>query len=249
VVAVPLVIFLLASSVERVQALLPENPVGGLSEQHRVAPPATEMVDWMTENVPEGQNIFITPAYSLNRYLVYVDGGRHEWTFLRLDQEPCRPRPNVQMRCDSDDNAISRIPPDAVWVHVGDHCKAISLSMSNLLEQVRRTRSGYVMISGGYRLPGIMGLPSRLQESGAFEVVHIELDHGGASGPNQGLVLLKSTGRAPKAVPTLMEANNFMIGLKRCEQAKGPGYAKRIRSMFPNGIRSRKGSWISSVSG
>jgi Dolichyl-phosphate-mannose-protein mannosyltransferase len=247
-VAVPIVIFLLAASVERAQALLFENPFGGLSKRHGVAPPSTEMVDWMTENVPEGQNVLITPAYSLNRYLVYLDGGRHEWAFLRLDQEPCRPRPNVQMRCDPDENATSRIPPDAVWVHVGAHCKTISLSMSNLLEQVRRTRSGYLMISGGYRLPGIMGLPSRLQQSGAFEVVHSELDHGGASGPNQGLVLLKSTGRAPEAVPTLMEANNFMLRLRRCEQSKGPGYAKRIRSKFPNEIRTRTGSWISSVS-
>jgi 4-amino-4-deoxy-L-arabinose transferase-like glycosyltransferase len=248
VVAVPIGILLLAASVERVQALLPENPFSGLSERHRVAPPATEMVDWMTENVPGGQNVLITPAYSLNRYLAYLDGGRHEWTFLRLDQEPCRPMPNVQMRCNPGDNAISRIPPDAVWVHVGDHCKAISLSMSNLLGQLGRTRSGYLMISGGYRLPGIMGLPSRLQESGAFEVVHSELDRGGASGPNQGLVLLKITGRAPEAVPTLMEARNFKLRLRRCEQATGPGYATRIKSMFPNGIRSRTGSWISSVS-
>ena len=156
--------------------------------------------------------------------------------------------PNVQMRCDPDDNAISRIPPNAVFVYVGEHCKAISLSMPNLLEQVRWARSGYLMISGGYRLPGIMGLPSRLQQSGAFEVVHSELDRGGASGPNQGLVLLKSTGRAPEAVPTLMEARNFKLRLRRCEQATGPGYAKRIKSMFPNGIRSRTGSWISSVS-
>jgi hypothetical protein len=61
-------------------------------------------------------------------------------------------------------------------------------------------------------------------------------------------VLLKSTGRAPEAVPTLMEANNFMLRLRRCEQSKGPGYAKRIRSKFPNEIRTRTGSWISSVS-
>jgi hypothetical protein len=27
-----------------------------------------------------------------------------------------------------------------------------------------------------------------------------------------------------------------MTHLRRCEQAKGPGYEKRIRSTFPNGI-------------
>jgi hypothetical protein len=95
-----------------------------------------------------------------------------------------------------------------------------------------------VMISGGYSLPGILGLPARLQESGAFEVVHSELDPG-ASGENYSLVLLKSTGRAPAAVPTQMNASSAQR-LRRCEQAKGPGYEKRIGSMFPNGISSPK---------
>jgi 4-amino-4-deoxy-L-arabinose transferase-like glycosyltransferase len=234
VVAVPLVILLLASSVERVRALIPEGPDMVL-EQHRAAPQASEMTDWMTENVPEGEHILVTPAYSLNRYLIFLDGGRHEWTFLRLDQEPCEPRPNIQIRCDPDGNAISRTPPDAVWVHIASQCKVISLSMSNLLEQTRRAHPGYVMISGGYRLPGILKLPSRLQESGAFEVVHSELDPGGASGANQGVVLLKNTGREPRAVPTQMNAHT-MLRLRRCERAKGPGYEKRIRSRFPNGI-------------
>ena len=163
-------------------------------------------------------------------------------TFLRLDQEPCKPRPNSQMRCDPDEMDISRIPPDAIWVHIGHQCKTSSLSMSGLLEQVRRTRSGYVMISGGYKFPGFMGLASRLQESGAFEIVHSELDKG-SSGRNESLVLLKSTGRNPEAVPTVMEAKT-VLRLKRCEQAEGPGYIKRIRSGFPNGIRTPTGAWI-----
>jgi hypothetical protein len=29
---------------------------------------------------------------------------------------------------------------------------------------------------------------------------------------------------------------NTMLRLRRCERAKGPGYEKRIRSRFPNGI-------------
>ena len=232
-VVVPLATLLLVSSVQRVQALLPDGS-GSLFDRHRAAPQASAMSDWMAENVQEGEHVLVTPAYSLNRYLVFLDGGRHEWVFLRLDQEPCEPRPNIQTRCDPDDNAISRTPPDAVWVHMVDECKAISLSMTNLLEQARRTGSGYVMISGGYSLPGILELPPRLQESGAFEVVHSELDPG-ASGENHGLVLLKSTGRAPAAVPTQMNANTA-LRLKHCEQAKDPGYEKRMRSMFPNGI-------------
>jgi hypothetical protein len=145
---------------------------------------------------------------------------------MRLDQEPCEPKPNIQIRCDPDENAISRTPPDAIWVQMVGECKAISLSMSHLLGQVRRTGSGYVMISGSYTLPGILKLPSRLQESGAFEVVHSELDHGGVSWANRGIVLLKSTGRAPRAVPAQMNANTA-LRLRRCEQGKGQGYAER----------------------
>jgi 4-amino-4-deoxy-L-arabinose transferase-like glycosyltransferase len=241
-VAAPLVILLLVASAEKVQAQLPENPVDGPSGRHEVSPQASAMVDWMAENVPEGQNILVLPAYSLNRYLMFLDGRRHDWTFLRMDQEPCKPRPNIRMRCGPNESFISRIPANAIWVHIGDRCNASSLSMSNLQRQVRRTRSGYVMISGGYKFAGIMGLPSRLQESGAFEVVHSELDKG-ASGRNESLVLLKSTGRAPEAVPTLMEANTA-LRLRRCEQAKGPGHLKRLRSRFPNGIKIRTGSWI-----
>jgi len=228
VVAVPLVTFLLASSVERVQALLPENPVGRLSEQHTVAPQATEMVDWITENVPERERILVNAAQG--NYLAYLDGGRHEWTFLRLDQNICESKPNIQIRCDPDENAISRIPPDAVWVRLKGKCRVISLSMPNLLEQVRRTGSGYVMITDNTKYSGILGLPSLLQESGAFDVAHAE----GRSGA-QGAVLLKSTGRAPEAMPTLINRNT-VVNLKRCEQTKGQGYSNWLQSKFPNGI-------------
>jgi 4-amino-4-deoxy-L-arabinose transferase-like glycosyltransferase len=229
-----LVVLLVMPSVERVRALLPENP-SGLSEQGRVVPQASEMVDWMAANVPEGKSVLVTPAYSVNRYLAFLDGGQHEWTFLRLDQEPCKPRPNIQMGCNPDENDISTIPPDAVWVQVNPNCRAISLSMSNLLEQVRRTDSGYVMISGYREYPGILGLPARLEESGAFEVVHTEFGHVRGAGAIRGFVLLKSTGRAPEAVPTQMDAST-VLNLKRCERAKGQGYPNWLRSKFPNGI-------------
>ena len=228
VVAIPLVIFLLVSSVQRVQAMLPENRVGSLSKQHRVAPQASEMTDWTTENVLEGEHILVNAAQG--NYLAYLDGGRHEWTFLRLDQEPCESKPNIQMRCDPDEDVTSKIPPDAVWVQTRGRCRVISLSMPNLLEQVRRTASGYVMITGSYKFPGILGLPSLLQESGAFEVVHAE----GRSGA-QGVVLLKSTGRTPEAVPTLMNRST-VVDLKRCQQSEGQNYSNWLRSKFPYGI-------------
>jgi hypothetical protein len=78
-------------------------------------------------------------------------------------------------------------------------------------------------------------LAGRLKESGAFEVVHTELGRRGAEGATQGVVLLKSTGRAPHTLPTQMDPDT-VLALKRCEQAKGPGYRERMRSAFPNGI-------------
>jgi 4-amino-4-deoxy-L-arabinose transferase-like glycosyltransferase len=254
VVAASLVILLLAASVERVLALLPENPASGLSERHRVALQDTEMIDWMAQNVPEGEHIFVVAEPAINagqaNYLMFLDGGRHEWTQLQLDQGICVPRPNIQMRCDPDENAISRTPPTAVWVQsiqviptiqATGKCKVISLSMSNLLEQVGQSRAGYVMVSGSYMFPGILQLPSPLQQSNAFEVIHAEFGQEGESGAHEGVVLLKSTGRAPKAVPTQMDAYTVR-SLKRCEQAKGSEYEKRISSKYPNGIVVRNGS-------
>jgi hypothetical protein len=212
------------------------------------------MIDWMIENVPEGEHILVVTEPAINaaqaNYLMFLDDRRHEWTQLQLDQGICVPRPNIQIRCDPDENALSRTPPNAVWVQsiqvipsiqVKGKCKVISLSMSNLLEQVGQNHAGYVMVSGSYMFPGILQLPSPLQQSNAFEVIHTEFGQQGELGGYEGVVLLKSTGRASKAVPTQMDAYT-VHSLKRCEQAKGPGYAERIRSKFPNGIVVRKGS-------
>jgi hypothetical protein len=232
VVAAALMVLLLGSFVERVRALLLESPET-LSEQHMVASQADDMIDWMAKNVPEGKNILVNAAQG--NYLAFLDGGRHEWTRLRLDQERCVPRPNTQIRCNPDKNAVSRTPPDAVWVQRVGRCKVISLSMSNLLGQVRRNGSGYVMISGSSKYPSILRLPSDLEESNAFEVVHTERGHKGKSGAEEGVVLLKSTGRAPGAVPTQMDAST-VFRLKRCERASSLGYEQTIRSMSPNGL-------------
>jgi 4-amino-4-deoxy-L-arabinose transferase-like glycosyltransferase len=233
-VAAPLVILLLAASVGRVQALLSENPVEGLSEPHAVSPQATRMVDWMAENVPEGERILVNVAQG--NYLAYLDGGRHEWTFLRLDQDICESRPNLKTSCDPAENSISRIPNDAIWIQMKGECRVISLSMTDLLEQVPRTGSSYVMITGNAKYPGILQLSSLLQESGAFQVVRAE----GRSSA-QGVVLLKRTGRASDAVPTLMNKDT-VIDLKRCEQAKGRGYSNWLRSTFPSGVREATAS-------
>ena len=227
-VAAALVAFVLAASIQRVQGLIPEDPTRALFARHAVAPQASAMVDWTGENVPEGERILVNAAQG--NYLAYLDGGRHEWTFLKLDQEPCVPKPNIQTTCDPDEGAISGIPADAVWVQMKGECEVISLSMPNLTDQVRRTGSGYVTITGSSKFPGILGLPQVLQRSGAFEVVHSEGERGAG-----GLVLLKSTGRPPEAVPTLMNRST-LANLGRCEETQRQGYPDWLRSRFPHGI-------------
>ena len=231
----------LVACVGRVQALLPEDPGSALLEQRRVPFHEAHMVDWMAENVPKGERVLVVAEPLINHeqaYMVFLDNGRHEWTKLRLDQGLCVPRPNVQMRCDPARNSISRIPPDAIWVQqmtskMGD-CKFMSLSMLNLLEQVRREGSDYVMIVGPHE-PRYAKLPSPLMESKAFSVAHTEFAHRGESVGTRGVVLLERNDLAPKMLPTQMNAKTVRT-LKRCEQAQDPGSAEGIRSRFPNGI-------------
>ncbi|HKH12031.1 MAG TPA: glycosyltransferase family 39 protein [Rubrobacter sp.] len=227
-IAVTLVILVLAASVRTVQAMLPEDPAGALSEQHEVAPQASGMVGWMRENVQEGERVLVNTAQG--NYLAYLDGGRHEWEFLKLDQEPCVSKPNIQTACDPEEGAISGIPPDAVWVQRKEGCEVISLSMPNLMAQMRRTGADYVMITSSPKFPGILGLPTVLQRSGAFEIVR----SGGSRGAG-GVVLLKTTGRPAGAAPTLMNGDT-VAGLGRCVEAQGRGYQGWLRSRFPDGI-------------
>jgi 4-amino-4-deoxy-L-arabinose transferase-like glycosyltransferase len=242
VVSVPLATLLVVGSVERVQALLPPDLAGGLSGKHGVAYPETAMADWMAQNVPEGKHVLVVAEPVINgaainvaraNYLIFLDGGRHELTQLQLDQSACFPTPNVPVSCDPEKNSISRTPPDAIWVETSGRCHIISLSMSNLLEQVRQSNSDYVMISGSLVFPGILQLPPILQRSNAFEIAHVET--GRRSSTERGVVLLKTTGREPKTLSTQMTLN-ALLNLTRCEQTKGPGYSERTKSTFPNGI-------------
>jgi 4-amino-4-deoxy-L-arabinose transferase-like glycosyltransferase len=240
-----LTIVLLASSAQTVRALLPEDLAGGLAIHQRVAQPANGMVDWMARNVPEGERILILSEPGINvpqaNYLMYLDGGRHEWTRLRLDQGICVPRPNVQIHCGTDQNTISKIPPDALWIQtLGAKCEVISLSASNLLEQSRQRDADYVVVAGNRMFSAILGLPPALRTSKAFDLAHANLSVGKGKGAKQGVVLLEVTGRAPEDVPTRMNATTA-FGLKRCEQARGPGYEDRINSTLPNGITGPRG--------
>jgi hypothetical protein len=212
-----LAVTLLASSVQSVRALLPLNLDGGFAEQEPVFPAAGAMVDWMAGNVPAGERILIVSEPSINvpqaKYLEYLDGGRHEWTTLRPDQAICEPRPNIQMGCDPDQNAVSRIPPDALWVQrIGGRCRVISLSASNLTEQMRDTGAGYVAVYGGRRFPPLLGLPPALRESGAFDLAHANVTVESTTGQKRGVVLLKSTGEPLMVIPASVNADTaFMV--------------------------------------
>jgi hypothetical protein len=195
----------------------------------------------MDEHVQEGERILVVAEPLINKeqaYVMFLDGGRHEWTKLHLDQGLCEPRPNVQMGCDPAKNGISGIPPDAIWVQqmtgkMGA-CKFMSLSMPTLLEQARRDRSDYVLIVGPLE-PRYARLPSPLLRSKAFRVARTEFAEGKEWGGSRGVVLLKRTGRAPKELPTQMTATTVRT-LKRCVQARGRGSAEGLGSRFPNGI-------------
>jgi hypothetical protein len=240
-VAAVLASVVLVACVGKVQSLLPEDPIGSLSRQDRVPPQEAHMVDWMAENVPKGAHVLIVAEPLINKeqaYIMFLDGGHHEWTKLRLDQRLCEPRPNVQMRCDPARNGISRIPPDAIWVQqmtskMGE-CKFMSLSMSNLLEQVRREGSDYVLIAGPHQ-PRYAMLPSPLLKSKAFEVAHAELHQEGKPAGAQAVVLLERTDLAPKVLPTQMNAKTAST-LKRCRQAQDRDSAGGVGSGLTNAI-------------
>jgi hypothetical protein len=240
VVAATLSIVLLASSAQTVRAFLPEGSARGLAGQHGLAPQTSQLVDWMAENVPEGERILIASLPAINvpqaNYLMFLDAGRHEWTTLRLDQGMCLPRPNIQTECDPDQNAISRIPPDALWVQsISGRCRVISLSASNLLQQSRRSGADYLATPSDDVGPAILELPPALRASRATTLAYARIVQMQPYGMKQGVVLQRLTGQRPETAPARMNANTALV-LKRCEQAQGPGYEDRIESKFPNGI-------------
>jgi hypothetical protein len=242
-----LAVTLVASSVQAVRALLPSDLNSGFARQKPVLPAAGRMADWMAENVPARERILIVSEPAINvaqaNYLRFLDGGRHEWTTLRLDQGICVPRPNVQIGCDPAQNAISRIPPDALWVQkTGDMCGVISLSAPNLMEQSRQSDAGYVAIYDDRGFPAILGLSPALRTSGTFDLAHADVSVRGGAGEKHGVVLLRSTGETPDATPTRMNVNTALM-LKRCERAQGPGYEKKLRSKFPNGVTGARGAF------
>jgi 4-amino-4-deoxy-L-arabinose transferase-like glycosyltransferase len=242
VVAVPLAILLVVGSVEKVRALLPGGPAGGPSGNQEEPNPEIEMADWVAQNVPEGEHMLVVAeppingaaiGVARNTYLIFLNSDRYEATQLQLDQPPCSSSPNVPNSCDPEKTSISNIPPDAIWVETTGGCHVLSLSMPNLLEQMRQSDANYLMISGSHTFPGLLQLSPILQRSNAFELAHGEPTRRSSS--KRGVVLLKRTGQEPKTLSTQMTMK-VLMSIRRCERARGPGYKERMKSTFPNGI-------------
>ena len=242
VLAVPLAVLLVVGSVDKVLALLPGGTAGGPSGNQEEPNPEIEMSGWVAQNLPEGEHMVVVAeppingaavGVARNTYLLFLNGDRYEATQLQLDQPPCSSSPNVPNSCDPGETSISNIPPDAIWIETPGGCRVISLSMSNLLEQMRQSDADYLMISGSHQFPGILQLSQILQRSNAFELAHVEPAQRSSS--KRGVVLLKKTGREPKTLSTQMSMQ-VLMSIRRCEQAQGPGYKERVKSTFPNGI-------------
>jgi 4-amino-4-deoxy-L-arabinose transferase-like glycosyltransferase len=240
VVSAVLAVLLLISCVQTVRVLLPQDLSGGIMGHERAAPLEEGMIRWMDDNVPAGERILLVSEAYINvpeaNYLMYLDGGRHEWTPLSLDQKNCVPRPNVQINCDPDQNDISRIPPDALWLQtLGGGCKVLSLSASSLLQQSRQSGADYLVTTSDHVSSDILELPSALRASGATTLAYARIVRGPSVDSRHGVVLQRIAGQAPEAAPARMNVNTIN-SLRRCERARGPGYEDRIRSTFPHGI-------------
>lgn len=243
--ATALSLLLLVSCVQSARSLLYEGLVRGLVAQHGTAPQTARMVEWMAENVPSGETILFVSEPGINvaesNYLMFLDGGRHEWKRLRLDQGVCVPRPNVQGDCDTGQNDLSRTKSDALWVHgISGRCRVLSMSASNLMQQSRRSDADYIAVSSDYEFPAILGLPPALRSSGAFGLAHANVALNKITGVKQGTMLLEGTGSPPAAAPTMI-SQDTAFSLIRCEQPQGTGFLRRIESRFPNGITGPNG--------
>jgi hypothetical protein len=239
-VALVLSALLLVASAQTVQAMLAGYSAYEQTEQRRIpAPLVVKMNHWMAENVPEGERILYVSEAGINipraDYLMFLDAGRHRWARLKLDQGVCVPRPNAQMNCDPEQNFVSNIPPEPLWVQrFGTDCRVISLSASNLLEQSHQSGADYVVIAGDEKFPPILDLPPAIRTSGTFGLANAYVVVS-APGVKEGIVLLKSTGQTPRATPTSMNANT-VLGVRRCVQAGGTQNADNLDSRFPHGV-------------
>jgi 4-amino-4-deoxy-L-arabinose transferase-like glycosyltransferase len=203
-----------------------------LSEGGRAASQALEMTDWIGDNVPKGETIVAAPLYT--NYLSFLDGDQHTLKRLRLDQRQFV-NPTKSNKHTGKKNTVYRTPPNTVWLNVGGGhvtCGAATISVPNVVSQLRKQDTKFLMMAAYPTYPGLLSSSSGLEDSGTFEIVHQE----GTVAEDDGFAMLVSTGQSPKAAPVWMSSNS-VLQLRDCMQTTaGPNYAKTIRSKFPQGI-------------
>jgi 4-amino-4-deoxy-L-arabinose transferase-like glycosyltransferase len=244
VLAASLIAYLAVSAGVETRSMLVEH-ASRASEGGRAASQAQEMAGWIAENVPEGETIVAAPLYT--NYLSFLDGDRHTLTRLALDQRqfvnPTKSNKHTRTK-----NTVYRTPPDTVWLNVGGGhvpCGAATISVPNTLSQMREKDTEFLMMAASPTRPGILSSSSGLVESGAFEIVHQE----GEVTKDDGFALLKSTNQTPKPTPVWMGTVS-VLRLRACMRtANGSGYAREIRSSFPQGIELVTGSDPNQVGG
>jgi 4-amino-4-deoxy-L-arabinose transferase-like glycosyltransferase len=247
-VAFALISSVLVGSVFQVRELFTRStgpagygPVGFLSDHSN--PYVNEMGAWVSNNVPEDENVLTTQAYS--QQLAFLDGSKHDWTTLDLNCETGLVAPGVS-GCRLGKNVLLNPPGSAVWFQIPrwqpgsrkeDQCQAVALSRPSLLRQMEQSSSSHLMLTPDVRYPSPSGWVPYLVDSGAFEIVHaMPTSRDKNTGVLVGLTLLKRTGKPGKAVPTRMDAYT-VLQLARCErQRPGVRYAEEIQSSFPHGI-------------
>ena len=202
-------------------------------------PAVQDMHNWIADNVPEGEEIIVTPGYS--HQLAFLDGMQHGWTPLQVD---CSTGPNFYLApgaCSPSKETAQAPPQPAVWFKMNESCEGYALSLATLMQQMDRSGATYLLTtqehSSSEDPPDNLAWAPYLDSSGAFETVYSSYLPGApAREQSYGLVLLKQTGRDPTPAPTQMDARTAGH-LISCEQRVwGERYAERIRSTFPNGI-------------
>jgi hypothetical protein len=247
-VAFALISSLLAGSAFQVRELFTRSagPAGfgpvGFSSDHS-NPYVNEMGDWVSNNVPDNENVLTTRAYS--QQLAFLDGSKHGWATLDLNCETGLVAPGVA-GCRPGKDVLLNPPNSTVWFQIPrwqpgsreeDRCQAVALSRSGLLGQMEQSNSGYLMLTPDVKYPSPSGWVPHLMESGAFEIAHATpTDRDRNTGVLVGLTLLKRTDKPAIAAPTRMDAYT-VLQLVRCEQQRpGVRFEEEIQDSFPNGI-------------
>jgi 4-amino-4-deoxy-L-arabinose transferase-like glycosyltransferase len=205
-----------------------ENP----GDQNNVA--VNEMHNWMEKNLPDKATIVTTFLYS--NQLAFLDGAQHRWANLKTC--PAGSAARLKQGCPSGKAVTQEPPPLTVQFQMQPKCSAMAVSLPDILSQMERNNSQYLLLTLEQGYPGTLEWAPYLVESGAFKVAHKSLiGVDSSTGVMRGLILLRRTGATATPAPTRMDTDT-VLRLMRCERkAQGSRYADVIRSKFPHGIK------------